>query len=74
MTSKGIIIVFAISSWFLAANVNAQSFYNVMKYGAKNDSIRLSTDAIRRTLMRRLKLVAAQCIFQREDIGPGQFI
>jgi polygalacturonase len=43
-TPKNIILFF--SACFLASSIHAQEFYNVLKYGAKNDSSKIATKAI----------------------------
>lgn len=42
--------VFIICCFATVANVNAQSYYNVLKYGAKNDSSKLATVAIKKAI------------------------
>ncbi|MXV15188.1 glycoside hydrolase family 28 protein [Hufsiella ginkgonis] len=48
MIKKIVFVLLSLSSVFLKAN--AQSYYNVVKYGAKNDSSRLATAAIARAI------------------------
>jgi polygalacturonase len=42
--------VFMLCCCAMAFNSNAQSYYNVLKYGAKNDSSRLATQAIKKAI------------------------
>lgn len=46
----GISLLLAGMLTLLAIAAQAQAYYNVMKYGARNDSSRLSTDAIRKAI------------------------
>ena len=43
-TTKNIFLFF--SACFLASSIHGQEFYNVIKYGAKNDSSKIATKAI----------------------------
>lgn len=42
--------VFLVCCFAMVLNVNAQSYYNVLKYGAKNDSSKLATLAIKKAI------------------------
>ena len=44
------LIAATVSSCFLTFNTFAQDYYNVLKYGAKNDSTKLATESIKKAI------------------------
>ena len=61
---KTLIFVLAI---FSGITVNAQSYYNVIKYGAKNDSSKLATTAIRNAIEAASKAGGGTVYFPAEN-------